>query len=286
MVLTKTLRVLAIGLVSLAVIAVVGCSKKKTEAAAPGAEGVMVMVSSSGFQPNRIDIAPGQPMVLRVMSDDKKDHKFVIDQLGVNVDVPASGQQVMVELTGKPAGTYSFYSETGGAKEPGVEGTLMLGMAGAAPETSQAAGGMNKSRGGDPPAGDPPARMTTRRMANDTTGWRGRRPAEVTVTKNGFEPRRITVTRSEAPALKVTAPDEQVRVRIARLGVDVVIPKGDTVMVSLRGKPAGTYPIVAMPTSNPRQEHKATLVYEHAMRRGTSTGTKAKPQTPGGSSGY
>ena len=59
------------------------------------------------FEPSTITLKKGEKVVLRIRSADVA-HGFAVDELGLNVNIPA-GQTVEVEFTPDKAGTFTSY---------------------------------------------------------------------------------------------------------------------------------------------------------------------------------
>ena len=83
-----------------------------------------ITASSFQFQPRDIAIYPDESVLLVLHSTDGR-HTFTVDELSVDVEIPA-GEQVTSELTTAKLGTFTFYCAVEGHREQGMKGTLKV----------------------------------------------------------------------------------------------------------------------------------------------------------------
>jgi uncharacterized cupredoxin-like copper-binding protein len=76
------------------------------------------------FEPSEFSIAADTPTVVELPNEGAALHSFVIDELGVNVEVEAAGSG-QAEMTA-PAGGYTFYCDVPGHRAAGMEGTMTV----------------------------------------------------------------------------------------------------------------------------------------------------------------
>ena len=75
------------------------------------------------FDPSEVHIKAGK-VKFNLPNEGAAQHDFSIDELGIQVDMPAgSTQSVEADV---PAGTYQFYCNIPGHKEAGMVGTLVV----------------------------------------------------------------------------------------------------------------------------------------------------------------
>lgn len=92
---------------------------------------ITVNLTMAGFNPNYIEARAGEPLTLRLVNRDSSFHpdggwhQFAIDELQVDVNVPAGTTQDF-SFTPAVEGTYRFYCSVccGGQANPAMWGTL------------------------------------------------------------------------------------------------------------------------------------------------------------------
>lgn len=75
------------------------------------------------FVPDVFEVKAGDKVTVLVKSFG--DHRFVIDELGVDAPTP-DGQTTKIELTPKEKGVYRYYCPIPGHREAGQTGTLVV----------------------------------------------------------------------------------------------------------------------------------------------------------------
>jgi plastocyanin len=85
---------------------------------------VQIIASDYVFNPSAIEINVGQTARIELTSLDN-DYTFTIDKLSIDSEIK-SGEEVIVEVTPKEAGTYTFYSKNKNDIEKNMKGTLTV----------------------------------------------------------------------------------------------------------------------------------------------------------------
>jgi len=73
----------------------------------------------------KLEARAGELFMMRLDNGDSLPHNFVIDELGVKVEVPA-GRQGLILFTPEQPGTYTFYCDHPGHRDAGMAGTLTV----------------------------------------------------------------------------------------------------------------------------------------------------------------
>ena len=107
--------------------------------------GIEVKATSFKFEPKQIAIDRGDQMTVKVTSADMR-HIFTIDALKIKVDIPAK-KTMIVNLMGKPEGTYTFYCTVPGHRERGMVGTLSIGKGASTGQSGGSGSGSGGSSG-------------------------------------------------------------------------------------------------------------------------------------------
>ena len=99
---------------------------------------IEMTLSSFEFEPGEIELYPGERVTLTLISVDEA-HTFTIDDLNMNVSVPAL-QTVAAEIEVSSVGTYPYYCATPGHREQGRAGVLTVTRR---PVTQTSSGGIS-----------------------------------------------------------------------------------------------------------------------------------------------
>lgn len=87
------------------------------------AQGILLTSHNMAFSSKRIEVQPGEHTIT-LDNADFIPHTFTIDDLGINLAVPArGGDQLTIKL---PPGTYTFYCDIPGHPEAGMVGELVV----------------------------------------------------------------------------------------------------------------------------------------------------------------
>jgi plastocyanin len=90
----------------------------------PGqAEGILLKSHNMAYSSTRLEVQPGEHTIT-LDNADFIPHTFTIDDLGINLAVPARGEdQLTIKLL---PGTYTFYCDIPGHPEAGMVGELVV----------------------------------------------------------------------------------------------------------------------------------------------------------------
>ena len=215
-----------------------------TQAPAAPSEGVAAAVSGYDqlyFEPAELTLAPGA--AIELTNAGAGAHNFVVDALGILVDMPP-GKTVQYTIPADAApGTYEFYCNIPGHKEGGMVGTLTISADSAPPAASPS----DAPPAGAPPPGEPtvpPAEPTQPPAEGAAPPAAAGAPMEVTVTGYDqlyWDPTDFAV----APGATVSLPNAGVALHnfaVDALGIDVDMPAGETVTAAIPADAApGTY---------------------------------------------
>jgi plastocyanin len=87
------------------------------------AEGILLKSHNMAYSSTRLEVQPGDHTIT-LDNADFVPHTFTIDALGINLTVPARGEdQLTLKL---PPGTYTFYCDIPGHPEAGMVGKLVV----------------------------------------------------------------------------------------------------------------------------------------------------------------
>lgn len=89
-------------------VAAVLAAAAEGQPSAPAARTIEVVASSFKFEPELIQVAEGERVVLSARSADGKSHGFAIKELKVKAALPKTGEAVPIEITAGKAGTYTI----------------------------------------------------------------------------------------------------------------------------------------------------------------------------------
>ncbi len=101
---------------------------------APAANTIDISASMGGFNTNEIRVKVGQPITVRLTSQDNShhtdgggQHQWAVDEFGASVIAPPLGSN-SVTFTPDKVGTYTFYCDIccGGRANPTMQGTLIV----------------------------------------------------------------------------------------------------------------------------------------------------------------
>lgn len=101
---------------------------------APAANTIDISASMGGFNTNEIRVKVGQPITVRLTSQDNShhtdgggQHQWAVDEFGASVIAPPLGNN-SVTFTPDKVGTYTFYCDIccGGRANPTMQGTLIV----------------------------------------------------------------------------------------------------------------------------------------------------------------
>lgn len=103
----KSRTLFACALVAVAVVCAVG-AVANGQPAAQGARTIEVSAGEYKFQPEVIEVAEGDRVVLKARVTDGKKHGLGIKELGVKAALPKSGEVVSIEFVAGKPGTYTI----------------------------------------------------------------------------------------------------------------------------------------------------------------------------------
>ena len=178
------------------------------------------------FEPKEVTIPANSDVTFTIANDGVAAHNFSIDELGIDIDLPASATEETV--INAPAGKYEFYCNVPGHKEAGMVGTLIVteGATTATPAAVPAAAATPSAAGATSAAGA--AQASTK-------------PVEVVAQDIFFEPKELSIPANTDVTVRLpnkgAAPHN---FSIDALGIDVDIAPGATEEVVINA-PAGTY---------------------------------------------
>jgi uncharacterized cupredoxin-like copper-binding protein len=102
---------------------VAAASPATAEAAA--AKTVDIVAYDIYFEPKEVTIPANTDVTVMLANDGVAPHNFSIDELGIDIDLPAGETQETV--INAPAGEYEYYCNVPGHKQAGMVGTLTVG---------------------------------------------------------------------------------------------------------------------------------------------------------------
>ena len=106
-------------------LAMVFCSARARSGAAATEQVIHLTARKFDYSPNQITVKKGQPVVIEIVSLDRK-HGFTIPDLKVRSDVKPGAQNV-VRFTPDKAGTFNFHCDLFcGSGHEGMAGTLVV----------------------------------------------------------------------------------------------------------------------------------------------------------------
>jgi uncharacterized cupredoxin-like copper-binding protein len=183
------------------------------------------------FEPNEVTIPANTDVTAVIANDGVAPHNFSIDELGIDIDLPAGDTRETV--INAPAGEYEFYCNVPGHKEAGMVGTLIVtDDAAAAPATAEQDAAATPDAAEATPAGE----------EEQAAAEEGASEA-VAVESHDifFEPAELSIPADTD--VTVQLPNEGVtphNFSIDELGIDVDIAPGATEETVINA-PAGTY---------------------------------------------
>lgn len=87
------------------------------------AEGILLKSHNMAYSATRLEVQPGEHTIT-LDNADFVPHTFTIDALGINLSVPARGEDQLTYIL--PPGTYTFYCDIPGHPEAGMVGELVV----------------------------------------------------------------------------------------------------------------------------------------------------------------
>jgi heme/copper-type cytochrome/quinol oxidase subunit 2 len=129
---TLTFAVIVVMVLGTAGYLLVSAFSSKTPA--PAANIIDISASMGGFNTNEIRVKVGQPITVRLTSQDNShhtdgggQHQWAVDEFGASVIAPPLGNN-LVTFTPDKVGTYTFYCDIccGGRANPTMQGTLIV----------------------------------------------------------------------------------------------------------------------------------------------------------------
>ena len=129
---TLTFAVIVVLVLGTAGYLLVSAFSSKTPA--PAANIIDISASMGGFNTNEIRVKVGQPITVRLTSQDNShhtdgggQHQWAVDEFGASVIAPPLGNN-SVTFTPDKVGTYTFYCDIccGGRANPTMQGTLIV----------------------------------------------------------------------------------------------------------------------------------------------------------------
>jgi uncharacterized cupredoxin-like copper-binding protein len=87
------------------------------------AEGILLKSRNMAYSSTRLEVQSGEHTIT-LDNADFVPHTFTIDALGINLTVPASGEDQLTIIL--PPGTYTFYCDIPGHPEAGMVGELVV----------------------------------------------------------------------------------------------------------------------------------------------------------------
>lgn len=87
---------------------------------------VNIKVNDSALSPSVIRATKGQQISLHIINEGTKIHNLVIPDFYVFTQNLLPGKSVDVKFVPDKAGTFRYYSDTGGKPEKGIEGSLII----------------------------------------------------------------------------------------------------------------------------------------------------------------
>jgi uncharacterized cupredoxin-like copper-binding protein len=217
-------------------------------AASPAAAGaaapqtVEVLAYDIYFEPQEVTTPADTDVTVAIANDGVAPHNFSIDELGIDIDIPAGETQETV--INAPAGEYEFYCNVPGHKEAGMVGTLIVSEDAAAAPGDTAAAGATPAEATVEQAAPATSDGATPATGEDEQAAAGAGTGEAVAVESYdiyFEPSELT-----SPAdtdVTVRLPNEGVtphNFSIDELGISVDIAPGATEEAVINA-PAGTY---------------------------------------------
>lgn len=129
---TLTFAVIVVMVLGTAGYLLVSAFSSKTPA--PAANTIDISASMGGFNTNEIRVKVGQPITVRLTSQDNShhtdgggQHQWAVDEFGASVIAPPLGNN-SITFTPDKVGTYTFYCDIccGGRANPTMQGTLIV----------------------------------------------------------------------------------------------------------------------------------------------------------------
>jgi uncharacterized cupredoxin-like copper-binding protein len=211
--------------------------------AADAVQTVNIVAYDIYFEPKEVTISANTDVTVMITNDGVAPHNFSIDELGIDIDIPAGETQETV--LNAPAGEYEYYCNVPGHKEAGMVGTLIVSEdAGAAPADTAAA---EQVAPATPDVATPAGSTTESTPAGEEEQAAARAEAgagEAMAVESYdiyFEPDELSIPAdTDVP---VSLPNEGVtphNFSIDELGIDVDIAPGATEETVINA-PAGTY---------------------------------------------
>lgn len=87
---------------------------------------VTVTLHDTFVEPARISAKKGTPVSLRIVNAGGKTHNLVIPAFYIFTQNLRPGETATASFTPDKTGAYSYYSDTGGKPESGIQGTLVV----------------------------------------------------------------------------------------------------------------------------------------------------------------
>ncbi|HEX5993378.1 MAG TPA: cupredoxin domain-containing protein [Thermomicrobiales bacterium] len=209
---------------------VAAASPAAVEAAA--AQTVDIVAYDIYFEPKEVTIPANTDITFMIANDGVAPHNFSIDELGIDIDLPAGETQETV--INAPAGEYEYYCNVPGHKEAGMVGKLIVSedaATGATPAQAAVAPATPVAVGATPSAGG----------EEQAAGAEASEAVEVVSHDIFFEPDEVSIPAETD--VTVQLPNEGVTLHnfsIDELGISVDIAPGASEETVINA-PAGEY---------------------------------------------
>ena len=112
------------GLLVVAILVIVFAPGGPSDSTADGDASVISMTEMA-FTPDPIDVSL-EDAHLRIVNDGVVAHSFVVPELGKGTPDVAPGEEMTLDLSTQPAGTYTVICDIPGHREAGMETTITL----------------------------------------------------------------------------------------------------------------------------------------------------------------
>jgi uncharacterized cupredoxin-like copper-binding protein len=199
------------------------------QGAAAAAQTVDIAAYDIYFEPQEVTIPANTDVTVNLPNDGVAPHNFSIDELGIDIDLPAGETQEIV--INAPAGEYEYYCNVPGHKEAGMVGTLIVSEDAATGATQAQTAATPAAAGATPASGG----------EGQAAGAEASEAVEVVSHDIYFEPAELTIAADTD--VTVSLPNEGVtphNFSIDELGISVDIAPGATEETVINA-PAGTY---------------------------------------------
>lgn len=87
--------------------------------------GLRVSMTDYAFSPDPV-VLSGDDKVITVVNDGELPHDFVVPELGKGTPDLAPGEELTIDLSGQPSGTYEVICDITGHREAGMFSTLTI----------------------------------------------------------------------------------------------------------------------------------------------------------------